>query len=301
VKAMILAAGLGERMRPLSLLRAKPALPVLGRPLIQWTLETLAGAGVTDVVVNLHHLPESVRAAVGKRPHGLRVIFSHERRILGTAGALRRARRFLGDDPILLVNGDVVFDFELADLVRRHRRSAAQATLALRPNPDPDRYGPVVTSPDGRVLSLAGCPRRARGRVSLFTGVQVLDPSLIEMLPPGRSDIVPHLYAPAIERGDLILGVRVRGAWYDLGHPAAYRDSQLAMMVSGSGRERCSSFVDPRAKVGDGVRLDRSVVWDGVRIGRGARITRSVVAANVGAGEVVRDEVVVPGGRERIA
>ena len=145
MKAMVLAAGLGLRMRPLTLLRAKPALPVLNRPLIHWTLELLRRHGVTDVVVNLHHLPGTVRRAVGDGSTlGLRVSYSYERRILGTAGGPRKVRRFFGDEPFLLVNGDVLFDFDLSDLVRRHAASGARATLALKAYRRVEAYGGVV-------------------------------------------------------------------------------------------------------------------------------------------------------------
>src|SRR5262245_1176985 len=178
---MILAAGLGLRARPLTLSRAKPVLPVLNRPLLHWTLDALASHGVREVVINVHHRPQTVVRAVGSGgAFGLRVTYSHERRLLGTGGGPRRVRRFFGAEPFLLVNGDVVFDLDLDRLVERHRASGARATLALKPNPDPRRYARVVTGPGGRLLSLAGLPRPARGRSSLFTGVHVLDPALLE-------------------------------------------------------------------------------------------------------------------------
>jgi len=157
---MVLAAGLGLRMRPLTLLRAKPALPVLNRPLIHWTLELLRRHGVTDVVVNLHHLPATVRRAVGDgRALGLRVSYSFERELLGTGGGPRKVRRLFGDEPFLLVNGDVVFDMDLSDLVRRHVASGARATLALKAHRSAAEYGGIVTGPGGFIRSLAGLPR----------------------------------------------------------------------------------------------------------------------------------------------
>ena len=141
---MILAAGLGTRMRPLTLDRAKPVLPVLDRPLLHWTLEMLAGHGVKDVMINLHYLPRTVRAAVGDgRAFGLRVSYSFEREILGTGGGPRKVRRWIGDETLLILNGDVVFDFDLTARRRRHERAGAPATLALIPNPDPRHYSAV--------------------------------------------------------------------------------------------------------------------------------------------------------------
>jgi len=305
---MVLAAGLGLRMRPLTLLRAKPALPVLNRPLMQWTLERLARHGVKEVVVNLHHLPETVRAAVGDgSAFGLRVTYSFEERILGRSGGPRQVRDFFGREPFLLVNGDMVFDFDLTRLVARHRAAGVRATLALLRNPDPRTYGPVVTDPKGRVLSLAGKPRRARGMVSLFTGVHVLHPALLDRLAEGESDVLHDLYVPLIAEGEELRGVRVRGAWYDLGAPALYLSAQLRLQARADGGSRVhpEARVDSRARlvraiVGAGARVEagavvkRSVLWEGALVERDAQVEDSIVTtgAAVAAGEKARGRMV---------
>jgi mannose-1-phosphate guanylyltransferase len=312
---MVLAAGLGTRLRPLTQRRAKPALPVLNRPLLHWTLERLAAAGVTEVVVNLHYRPASVRQAVATaRVPGLRVSFSHERRILGTGGGPRRVRRFFDDGPFLLVNGDVLFDFDLRRLLEGYRRSGARAVLGLLPNPDPRRYGPVVTGPRGRILSLAGLPRPARGRPWLFTGIHVLDPALLDRLPAGPSDSVRDLYAPMVAGGDPPVGIALRGAWYDLGSPKLYLDSQLSLLAAGFGGTRRGRLIHPQARVDPGARVRRcvvgagaviaagavvedSVLWQGVRIGPEARVQRSVLTdgRRIPAGARLHDRMVLPG------
>ena len=321
MKAMVLAAGLGTRMRPLSDLLAKPALPVLNRPLLHWTLELLARHGIRDVLVNTHHRPETVERAVGTgRRFGLRVRYSHEPEILGSGGGPRQARAWLGREPVLLVNGDCVFDFDLTRLVRRHRDQAALATLALKPNPDPARYGPVVCDPRGAVRSIRRLPRPARGTVSLFTGVQVLDPALLERLPDGPSDIVAALYAPLLREGGFIQGVRVRGPWLDLGTPGQYREAQMALLRAAKGRTREASLVAAGARLGPGARVRRSVVgkgcvigrgalvqssvlWAGARVAEGAQVSACVVTsgARVEAGERLRQLIVLPGARVPIA
>ncbi len=291
-KAMVLAAGLGLRMRPLTLLRAKPVLPVLNRPLLHWTLARLRGAGVRDVVVNLHHLPETVVSALGDgRPLGLRIRYSREDVILGTGGGPREVRDFFGDEPFLLVNGDVLFEMDLRALVRRHREAGACATLALRPNPDPTAYSPVVTDRRGRILAIAGRPAPAHGTVSLFAGVHVMEPALLERLPAGPSDSVRDLYVPLLAEGAELLGVRTRGAWFDLGRPSLYLAAQLRLLPRGR------PAVDRTARVSSGARVRRSVVGAGVRVGSGARIERSVVweGAAIGEGASVRDAIVAGG------
>jgi NDP-sugar pyrophosphorylase family protein len=311
MKAMVLAAGLGLRMRPLTLLRAKPALPVLDRPLLQYTLERLAKAGVRDVVVNLHHLPESVVEALGPgRRQGLRIHYSLEREILGTGGGPREVRDFFGRAPFLLVNGDVFFDFDLRALVARHRASGALATLALRPQPDARAYSSVVTDRRGRILSIAGRPRPGRGTVSMFAGVHVLDPRLLELLPQGPSDSVRDLYLPLLAEGAFIAGVRCAGAWYDFGRPSLYRDAQLRMLrgrgrrqvLAGSGARVATaaavrrSVLGARSRVASGARVERSVLWPEAVVEHGARVAGSIVTTGgvVRAGERALNVIVLP-------
>jgi NDP-sugar pyrophosphorylase family protein len=316
MKAMVLAAGLGTRMRPLTRRLAKPVLPVLNRPLIHFTLERLRAAGVTDVVVNLHHLPATVRRAVGDgSAFGLRVSYSYERRILGTGGGPRRVRELFGDEPVLLVNGDMLFEFDLAGLVARHRESGAPATLALLPNPRPRAYTPVVVGSGGRIRSIGGRPS---GPAWLFTGVHVLDPGLLDRLPAGVSDSVRDLYIPMIAAGERVLGARVSGAWYDLGRPRLYLAAQVEMLASGvqgaaprrsmihpgagvaRGARVSASVVGDGAQVEEGAVVERSVIWAGARVGRLARVMDSILdgAARAREGEILRRRIVM--GRRRL-
>jgi mannose-1-phosphate guanylyltransferase len=314
MKAMVLAAGLGTRMRPLTELRAKPVLPVLNRPLLHWTLDALARAGVTDVMVNLHHLPGSVRKSLQDgTDFGLRVSYSNEPRILGTGGGPRKVRRFFGDEPFLLVNGDVLFGFDLTILLQKHRSTGARATLALLPNPDPEKYGPIVTGPRGNVRSLVGLPEPAQGTVSMFTGVHVMDPALLDRLAPGPSDSVRDLYAPVVAEGGRIQGLRMDGFWYDLGDPPLYVRAQVELLKRGLLVKRQNALVHPTATVhpraqlnwavvgpacvvGEDALLERTILWERATIGARASIVDSVVAASahVEPGATLRGAVVMP-------
>jgi NDP-sugar pyrophosphorylase family protein len=308
---MVLAAGLGTRMRPLTLLRAKPVLPVLGRPLVASALERLRRAGVREVAVNLHHLPETVKAALGSgRRYGLRIRYVHEPEILGTGGGPRALREFFGDGPCLLVNGDVLFDFDLRELVARHTASGALATLALRPLPDPRAYSTVITDRGGRILSIAGKPSAAAGTASMFASVHVLEPRLLSRLPAGVSDSVRDLYQPLLAEGALLLGVRQRGAWYDFGRPSLYRDAQLRMLrgrrgrglVAGAGARVARSARVGRSVLGAGsqvaadARVSSSILWEDAVVETGARVSRSIVTAGgvVRAGERAAGMIVMP-------
>src|ERR687886_1232490 len=135
MRAMILAAGYGTRLWPLTIDRAKPAIPFMGRPLVGYVAEYLARYGFDDVVVNLHHRPESVREALGDGSRfGVRLHYVEEREILGTGGAIDNAREFFRDETFAVVNGKIATDIDLDAALRTHRETEALATLVLRPN-----------------------------------------------------------------------------------------------------------------------------------------------------------------------
>ena len=275
MKAVILAAGLGTRMRPLTDRTAKPALPVLNEPLIVRTLRELKRAGVSDVMINLHHRPETIRAAIPQGDLGLKVKYSRETAILGTGGALRKVRAWVGREPVILVNGDVIFDFDLKALVASHRKSGALATLALKANPNPKKYRPVVTNRAGRVLSIRGMPKGRKGMVSLFASVHIIEPAILDRLPQGASDTVGDLYIPLLREGAHLQGVRQAGVWHDLGSPAGYLKAQSRLLAARGSRR--SVLIDPSVRVGKGARVVRSVVGAGCVIEPSVRIEGSVL------------------------
>lgn len=315
MKAVILAAGLGTRMRPLTDKTAKPALPVLNEPLIVRTLRALKRAGVSEVMINLHHRPDSIRAAIPQGDLGLRIKYSRETAILGTGGALRKIRAWVGREPLIVVNGDVVFDFDLKAMVAVHRRTLALATLALKPNPDPRKYKPVVTDRSGRILSIRGLPRPRKGTSSLFASVHIIEPVILERLPQGASDTVGDLYIPLLREGAHLQGVRQTGVWHDLGSPSGYLKAQSRLLLSRGGKR--SAVIDPSVRLGKGsrvtrsvvgagcvieplVRIEGSVIWDGVLVHEGARLRNCIVMS---ATEVVKGahEGLILGPRIRVA
>ena len=317
---MILAAGLGTRMRPLTLLRAKPALPVLNRPLLRWTLEALRRAGVRDVVINTHHRAATIRRAGGDgRALGMRVRYSHERRIRGSIGGVRKARDFFGRDPFLLLNGDMVFDFDLRRLITRHRRAGVLATVSLQPFPALGTYRAVVTDARGRLRSFGGYPSPARGRAWHFTGVQVIDPSILDRLPSGYAETARDLYGPLISEGAALLGVPLEGPWYDLSSPRLYLVSQMELLDQGLAGARSGSCIDPSARIDRGALVQHavigarcvvgrravvrnSVLWQGVSVGEGARVDRSILTdrVRIPAGSALRSMIVMPRRQTRL-
>jgi NDP-sugar pyrophosphorylase family protein len=296
MKAMILAAGYGERLWPLTADRTKPALPVLGKPLVGYVAEYLAGFGIKDVVVNLHHHPDSVRRSLGDGSQfGVNLEYIHEPMILGTSGALDNARALLDGDTFIVVNGKLITDLDLNAALREHRARNALATLVLRPNPKFERFS-FVELEDGLVKRFAGMPSRDSWQKEdaplMFTGIHIIEPRIFEYIPQGVfSDSVIDVYPQAIAKGERILGHVAEGVWHELSTMQRYLDISLALLRQ-TGRDFYAgqnSSIDLKANVRD------SILWDNVRIGPGASVRRSVLGdgVRIAMGESVEDAVVV--------
>ena len=164
IPALVLTAGLATRLRPLSLVRAKAAVPVAGQPLVRRILAQLRSGGVSDAVLNLHHLPHTITGVVGDGSDlGMRVRYSWERPILGSAGGPRLALPLLDGSTFLIANGDTLTDADIPSLVADHRRSGALVTLAVIPTPDPEKYGGIVAAADGSMTGFT--TRRVAGSI----------------------------------------------------------------------------------------------------------------------------------------
>jgi mannose-1-phosphate guanylyltransferase len=290
-RALVLSAGLGTRLRPLTLVRAKAAVPVDGEPLVRRVIAWLVSRGLTDLVLNLHHRPDSITRAVGDGADlGARVRYSWECPVLGSAGGPRRALPLLLDGlstrTFLLVNGDTLTDVDLDALAELHRRSGALVTLALIPNDWPDKYGGVLLDDEGRVT---GFTRRGSSTPSFhFIGVQAAQADAFALLSdavPAESvnELYPRLMA---ERCGAVMGFVSRASFQDIGTPADLLRTSLELAAE-AGRPD-----DPRrgrdVHVHDSARVERSVLWDDVVVEAGARLVECVVA----------DGVTIPAGAE---
>jgi NDP-sugar pyrophosphorylase family protein len=225
MQALVLAAGLGTRLRPLTDLCAKPALPVGGHPLIRRIVRWLAAHEVTDLVVNLHYLPHTITAVLGDGSDlSARVRYSWEQpQILGSAGGPRHALDIIGDDMFVIANGDTLTDLNVGALIDAHRRSEALVTLALVPNREPERYGGVIVNGGGTVTGFAARGVAARGSFH-FIGVQMAHAAAFRQLSPGQpARSIGGLYDKLIaERPGSIRGFISDAAFWDIGTPADY-------------------------------------------------------------------------------
>lgn len=279
LSALVLTAGLGTRLRPLTLVRAKPAAPVAGAPLVSRILRWLRGQGVREAVLNLHHLPQTITRLVGDGAEfDLAVRYSWEDPILGSAGGPRHALPLLGSDPFLLVNGDTLTDVDVGGLVRAHGSSGARVTLALVPNRAPGRYGGVLVDDRGRVTAFTA--RGDRRPSWHFVGVQVASHDVFTGLQDGvAAESVSGVYRELLAAQPGSVGAHcVDAVFHDVGTARDYLGTSLAL-ASAEGLHGLP--VGTRVRLGPDTRLERTAVWDDVVIGRGSVLTDCVVADGV--------------------
>lgn len=290
---LLLTAGLGTRLRPLSSLLAKPALPVAGAPLVARILRWLARAGARDVLLNLHHRPETITSIVGDgRAFSLRVRYSWESPLLGSGGGPRRAFELVDGDDLLVVNGDTLTDVDVDALWTAHRATGADVTMALVPNPHPERYGGVTVDSSGAVT---GFTRRGSGiEGGHFVGVQCVTRRAFAAVQDGvPSESVGALYPALIrERPGSVRAWTTTARFDDIGTPATYLQACLAHAAAEGG-----SCIEAGAIVAPGAHVERSAVWPGARIEHGASIVECIVAGGVTvpAGARYNRAVITPG------
>jgi mannose-1-phosphate guanylyltransferase len=282
IPALVLTAGLGTRLRPLSFVRAKGALPLAGEPLARRILRWLHQSGLRDAVLNLHHLPHTLTGAIGDGSDiGMRIRYSWETPVLGSAGGPRRALPLLSTrgESFLIVNGDTLTDVSIAALVDDHRSSGALVTMAVIPNTEPEKYSGVAADADGRFTRFV--PRGSSERSFHFVGVQVAEPRAFASIPPDTPHEVRTLYPALCEaQAGAVRLFRTNAQFLDIGTPADYLSTALAI----ADRDGALGVSGARSQIAPDARIERSVLWDDVVIGQGALVKECVVA----------DRVVVP-------
>jgi mannose-1-phosphate guanylyltransferase len=284
IPALVLAAGLASRLRPLSRVRAKAALPVAGRPLVEHIITRLSAAGIRDLVINLHYLPHTITRRIGDGSHlGVRVRYSWEVVALGSAGGPRHALPLLESTQFLIVNGDTLTDLDPTAVVRTHEHARGLVTMAVVPNTEPHKYGGLLVDPDGAVTGFTG--RGAKTPSFHFIGVQVAEAEAFA----GLADGVPHetvgaLY-PALmtARPGSIRAHVCDAAFLDIGTAADYV-ATCRHMTGGPTDEADGNIVWDGVAVDPDARVRRSVLTDGVRVPAG--VDWSDVTVRVAAGEL---------------
>ena len=283
IPAVVLAAGLATRLRPLSLVRAKAAIPVAGRPLAGLIIERLKAAGVSEIVVNLHYLPHTITSQLGDGRHlGVRLRYSWEGVVLGSAGGPKRAAPLVDGPTFLLVNGDTLASVDIGQLVASHRASGALVTMAVMPNEEPHKYGGLATTPDG---AMTGIVKRGDTTPSQhFVGIQVVEAEAFRAVPPDVPwESLAALYPALIAaKPGSVRTCMVAAEFHDIGTPRDYLETCLRL-AHGVAAARDAAHA--------GVR--ESVLWDDVSVGAGASLTRCVVTdgATIPAGSTWANQI----------
>lgn len=223
MRAMVLAAGYGTRLRPATDSLPKALIPVGGRPMIEYSLRLLKCYGIREIVINLHHLGEKIADQLGDgKKLGLEIVYSREKELLDTGGGILQARSLLDNGTFIVINSDILIDLPLKDVVSYHREKMAIATLVLRPDALADRYGAIETAAEGRIHRFLNF--ELPGEVptpltkQMFTGVQVLEPGIFEyMESKGPFSTTGKTYPKLLLQGEALYGFPFHGFWQDLG------------------------------------------------------------------------------------
>jgi NDP-sugar pyrophosphorylase family protein len=320
---VILAGGQGTRLRPLTLARAKPVVPLLNRPFLAYQLALLREHGVTDVILACSYRVDDVRAALGEAEHlGVRLRYVIEAEPLGTGGGIRNAAD-LTSGTVFVLNGDVLTDADLSAMRAFHEARGSRATIFLRPVPDPRPYGVVETAPDGRLERFREKPGpdETLSTNTINAGVYLIDAALLARIPARQVVSVEREVFPGlIADGVPCYGWTAEAYWRDIGSPAAYRAAQLDLLagqvktpLAPPGELRDGCWVDPSAFVATGARLQApavvgaeaavqvgarvgplAVLGERARIASGASVEGAVLweRVEVGEGSVLQDCVI---------
>lgn len=296
MKAMILAAGVGNRLRPLTATLPKPMVPVLDKPVMEHILDLLVRHGYTDVIANVHYLPGTIVEHFGNR-----ITYHHEPRLLGTAGGVEACASFFGDEPLLVISGDALTDLDLTRMRLAHEANGGIATLAVKEVTDTSQYGVVVHDADGRIVDFQEkpAPEQARSRLA-NCGIYMLQPEIFHHFPlqdqvDWANDVFPRL----LEAGEAFHVHQLDGQeyWNDIGSLAELKAGTFDAL---RGALLLDAAEDP-AHRGDGrATIEEDPVWvhEQATIGSGVTLFGPVVigaGATIGDGASLRDVIVLPG------
>ena len=317
-----MAAGIGTRLRPVTDLMPKPMVPIVNRPALYHILRLLGRHGLHEVVINLHHLPEAITGYFGDGAAlGMKLSYSYEPELLGTAGGVKNNAGFLGEGTFLVMSGDALTDIDLSAVLASHRRTGSIATMAVKKVSDPSHYGVVVTDAEGRVLGFQEKPPREEARSDLCNcGIYVFEPEILSHIPAGRFDDFGKRLFPDLLRQDVPfhaheaseywsdvgnLGEYLRGNWDALARRVAVQipgtELRPGLWVEEDADLASSARLEPPVSIGRGCHIAEgaviegpAVIGEGSTIAKGAHLARVVLLpqSRVAAGEIRLDGIV---------
>ena len=300
---MILAAGFGTRLRPLTETIPKPMIPVVGVPNIVRVIEHLKAHGIRDLVINLHHLPKPIRDHLGDGSDlQVNIQYTLEETILGTGGGIKNAAHLLGNETVIVVNGDVLFTPDIDTALASHRSNGALATLVVRRDSDAEKLGPVGLDDRDMIRRLVWEGSVEHGpRTHMFTGVHLIEPELFRLL-PDEGCIVRETYITLVKKGAPLYGAVDDHFFCDLGTPKRFIEANTALVCGRSSIRGYSPppdafHVDPEAAIEPGCRLiNGTVIGKGAHVKAGVTVDGSVVMPRARVSSDVRDCIVCEDG-----
>ena len=326
IKALILAGGKGARLRPLALHIPKPVVPLANIPFLFFQIDRIKRADITEIILSLSYQPRKIIDIFGDgRQYGVTMRYTHEDLPLGTAGAFKAAENLI-DDTTITLNGDILTNVDLLDVLRFHREKKAEATIVTVRVMNPSGYGLVETKPDGRIIRFTEKPPEDEVTGdTINAGIYILERQALDRIPSGSAQSFERELFPAMaQEGARIFAYPMQGFWQDVGSPAKYLEAAFGVI---SGRVRLplyphnschlndwdksritidafsmldgkcvvkpgvtieNSILGEGCRVEEGARVKDSVIWSGTRILPGARIERSIVGRQCYIGEGAR-------------
>ena len=317
MKAMILAAGFGTRLKPLTDKVPKPMVPIMNRPILEHTIHLLRSHGIHDITVNLHHLPEMIKKHFGDgKDFGVQLHWSHEPEILGTAGGIKKAQKFLDGEAFLVINSDVVVDIDLDKVISFHKAQGSALTLVVREGDSPEQCDPIEVDADNRIVHMVGTSAKNKPDDTtriLFTGIQVMEPEIFDRIPENKfygttTDVFPGMLADELP----MFAYWHHGYWKDVGTIQSYLDVHKdlldgrveggpptennahglpSVLIGKNCKIADTAKVGPYAvlgdncTVGDHAVIEHSICWEGVTLGKNSHVKQSVLGNGVSSKE----------------
>jgi NDP-sugar pyrophosphorylase family protein len=286
---MVLAAGVGSRLDPLTANLPKPLVPVVNKPVMEHILRLLKRHGLTEICANLHYLPEKIREYFGDGSQfGVKLHFEFEAKLSGDAGGVRACRKFLEKETFIVIMGDLITDADLSALIKKHRDKKALASIAVKKMADVSRFGVVVRNDEGFITGFQEKPKPEEALSDLIsTGIYILEPEVFEFIPPeGDYGFGRQLFPKLVESGQKVLAIEIESYWSDVGTIDQYRESNLHalaglvdLQIPGS-----QSLTNAHVRLDENALLDPTVsiagnvlVGKNARVGAGSKISGNVV------------------------
>ena len=294
MNAIILAGGIGSRLRPLSCTRPKLLFPILNKPLLDWTFERLAKTGVKGVTLAVKYMAETFIHRYGKSTHGMKITYSIEKTPMRTGGAIKYAKNLIGwKESFLVLNGDIFTNFDYNDILNAHKDNGGIATIAVYKVDDPSRYGTVKLEEENRVTKFVEkAPREQAPSNLINAGIYVLDPKIFDYIPSGRPVSIEHEVFPTLANEGKLFAHEFKDVWVDIGKPVDFLKANRILLDKETKKKAFSKNVN----LGENVKINQPIAIDkGVKVGYGSQVGPYVVIGKdvvLGANVILENSVV---------